>query len=84
MVKSLLLLILTGVLLPSLAHAHAGMGDAGGFMHVLAHLADSLDPARAMLVKSLPYLIVVVVLGLGAQRLPALSKARCKKVLHLK
>ena len=79
MVKSLLLLILAGVLLPSLAHAHAGMGDAGGFMHVLAHLADSLDPACAMLVKSLPYLIVVVVLGL-----PALSKARCKKVLHLK
>lgn len=36
-------------LLPSLAHAHIGIGDAGGFMHGLVHPASGQDHVLAML-----------------------------------
>jgi len=48
--------VLTGLLsaaalalLPSLAYAHAGAGETGGFMHGLAHPAGGLDHVCAML-----------------------------------
>jgi len=45
---------MSGVLLPSFAFAHtgaghAGIGEAGGFMHGLAHRASGLDHVYAML-----------------------------------
>jgi urease accessory protein len=38
-----------GTLMPSLAYAHAGIGDASGFMHGLAHPLGGLDHVCAML-----------------------------------
>lgn len=37
------------VLLPSFAYAHAGIGEAGSFMHGLAHPVSGLDHVCAML-----------------------------------
>jgi urease accessory protein len=41
--------IAAGLLLPSLAHAHTGAGETGGFMYGLAHPAGGLDHVCAML-----------------------------------
>jgi len=38
-----------GVLLPTFAHAHAGVGETNGFMHGLTHPASGLDHVCAML-----------------------------------
>src|SRR3989338_982364 len=40
---------LLGVLLPSFAYAHVGLGEASGFVHGLAHPASGLDHVCAML-----------------------------------
>ncbi len=51
--KSVLLrpvpLIAIGTLMPSLAYAHIGIGEAGGFMHGLMHPTSGLDHVCAML-----------------------------------
>lgn len=47
--KRSMLLIALGALLPSLAYAHAGNGEAGGFLLGLAHPFSGLDHACAML-----------------------------------
>lgn len=44
-----LLFVASGALLPHLAHAHAGIGEASGFMHGFMHPASGLDHACAML-----------------------------------
>ena len=52
MIRSILLLIIftaLGVLLPSFAYAHAGIGEAGSFMHGLAHPVSGMDHVCAML-----------------------------------
>lgn len=41
--------IATGMLLPPLAYAHVGIGETSSFLHGLAHPADGLDHACAML-----------------------------------
>lgn len=43
------LLAAAGALLPPIAHAHTGGGEAGGFMHGLAHPASGPDHVCAML-----------------------------------
>ncbi|WP_435626682.1 HupE/UreJ family protein [Candidatus Ferrigenium straubiae] len=51
--KSVLLrsstVVAIGTLMPSLAYAHTGIGDASGFLHGLAHPAGGLDHVCAML-----------------------------------
>ena len=39
---------LAASLLPSLAHAHVGLGDTGGFVHGFAHPLTGLDHILAM------------------------------------
>lgn len=41
--------VVLGALLPSFACAHTGVGEAGGFVHGLAHPAGGLDHVCAML-----------------------------------
>jgi len=41
--------IAAGLLLPSLAYAHTGVGEASGFVHGLAHPTSGLDHVCAML-----------------------------------
>jgi len=41
--------IAAGLLLPSFAYAHIGVGEASGFMHGLTHLTSGLDHVCAML-----------------------------------
>ena len=41
--------VVLGALLPSFACAHTGVGEAGGFLHGLAHPAGGLDHVCAML-----------------------------------
>ncbi|HEX5338290.1 MAG TPA: HupE/UreJ family protein [Gallionella sp.] len=43
------LFVAAGALLPTFAYAHSGSGDAGGFMHGLAHPFSGLDHVCAML-----------------------------------
>lgn len=43
------LFVVSGALLPSFVHAHAGIGEAGGFVHGLVHPASGLDHVCAML-----------------------------------
>src|SRR5262245_50659817 len=40
--------ILAALLVPSFAYAHAGLGEASGFMHGLAHPFTGLDHIAAM------------------------------------
>ena len=47
--KWVLQLIAAGLLLPSYAHAHVGVGETSGFMYGLAHPAGGLDHVCAML-----------------------------------
>lgn len=44
-----LLFFAVGMLLPTLAYAHVGIGEASGFLHGLAHPASGLDHVCAML-----------------------------------
>lgn len=41
--------VAVGLLIPSFAYAHAGIGEAGSFLHGLAHPATGLDHVCAML-----------------------------------
>lgn len=43
------LFLVAGALLPSIAHAHTGVGDVGGFLHGLAHPVGGADHLCAML-----------------------------------
>lgn len=43
------LFVVLGALLPSFAYAHAGIGEASGFVHGLTHPASGLDHVCAML-----------------------------------
>ena len=43
------IVVVLGVLLPTFAHAHVGLGEAGGFLHGLTHPASGLDHVLAML-----------------------------------
>lgn len=45
----LLFFVAALALLPSLAHAHVGVGEASGFLHGLTHPASGLDHVCAML-----------------------------------
>lgn len=52
MIRSILLPIIftaLGVLLPSFAYAHVGIGEVGSFMHGLAHPVSGMDHVCAML-----------------------------------
>src|SRR4030067_2951153 len=41
--------VVLGALLPTFAHAHVGLGEAGGFLHGLTHPTSGLDHVCAML-----------------------------------
>jgi len=43
------IVVVLGALLPTFAHAHVGLGEAGGFLHGLAHPTSGLDHVLAML-----------------------------------
>ena len=43
------IVVVLGALLPTFAHAHAGLGEAGGFLHGLTHPTSGLDHVCAML-----------------------------------
>lgn len=43
------IVVVLGALLPTVAHAHAGLGEAGGFLHGLTHPTSGLDHVCAML-----------------------------------
>ena len=47
--KRVLQFIVAGLLLPSFAYAHVGVGEASGFMHGLTHPTSGLDHVCAML-----------------------------------
>ncbi|OGS98618.1 MAG: urease accessory protein [Gallionellales bacterium RIFCSPLOWO2_02_60_31] len=43
------IVVVLGALLPTFAHAHVGLGEAGGFLHGLTHPTSGLDHVCAML-----------------------------------
>ena len=43
------IVVVLGALLPTFAHAHADLGEAGGFLHGITHPASGLDHVCAML-----------------------------------
>ena len=43
------IVVVLGALLPTFAHAHVGLGEAGGFLHGLTHPTSGLDHVLAML-----------------------------------
>lgn len=44
-----IIVVVLGALLPTFAHAHVGLGEAGGFLHGLTHPTSGLDHVLAML-----------------------------------
>jgi hydrogenase/urease accessory protein HupE len=49
--KRVLQFVVAGLLLPSFAYAHLGVGEASGFMHGLTHPTGGLDHVCAMLAR---------------------------------
>ncbi|OGT05053.1 MAG: urease accessory protein [Gallionellales bacterium RBG_16_57_15] len=43
------IVVVLGALLPTFAHAHVGLGEAGGFLHGITHPTSGLDHVCAML-----------------------------------
>lgn len=73
MIKQVVLSIVAGALLPTLAYAHVGPGEASGFIHGLAHISGVLKSVSGMtyalgLILSLASLHIIRIMFLKGRR----------------